>query len=150
MPRFLLYACLWIAGALAIVLGYGPIRAYYARLVAHGVTVQGVVTSINAKPRSTVDFEYAVGGQTFHERQHPFPPNTRPEYMRAGEAITLTYNSLEPKECFLGDPRPRLLSHTLFIVTAALFIPSVLVVLVASVLHRLPAHSSEPVLRAGH
>ena len=128
MPRIALYVALWAAGALAIVFGLGSLyRPLYVRLVAHGVPAQGIVRAIHSKPHDIVDYDYGVGGQTFHSTQYPSSPNPAPEQLQVGQPVMLTYNSERPAESLLGDPQPKLQNENISIALAALLMPSFLV-----------------------
>lgn len=123
------YLLVWGALAAAIVLLIGSLnwRSYYL-LAAHGRCTQATIIALLPQDHNTARYQYQVNGRTFEGQMQSWEPNPPLEQMKVGQIVVVYYDPANPAESVLGDPRPILQNETIFILLAALIMPTIIVI----------------------
>ena len=119
---------IWIVLAFAIILILGSQNWLdYYNLMRNGVLTEGSIIIKEPESHRRIYYSYFVDEKPYNGLGHGGYGNPSFEKLQIGEKVRVFYLSSNPKKSCLGNPKELLENETIFIVLAALFVPSIIV-----------------------
>jgi hypothetical protein len=125
------YVLVWLMASIAIAVLAGSNLPRYRGLFISGIKTRGVVLRTEPRNHALVCYWYRVNGIAYENCGNIGAGNPRFEALDPGMPVVLYFDTANPKISELGEPGPRLRNEVISVVMAVLFLPTILVAILA-------------------